>query len=116
MKTSKLYSIYISYKPKVWHSIDRSWPDVDKAMRALTEIAGNHKPTTRLALVCTTTEVDTILVKHGYQEGERQPQYIKCKQCDANRFRKNINPQTGVCLKCEMRNEIETQTARVYDH
>jgi ribosomal protein L32 len=107
MKTTKYYTPYIKYSNAgKWEAIARRFTDVDTAMRCIAHIADVHSPTTRIALVCTTIEEDTIGVVRGCNDKPKNPRLVVCNTCGNKKFRKNINPKTGTCLACEMRKEV----------
>jgi hypothetical protein len=105
VKTTTTYRPYIAYSKGKWYPIQRCFDNIDKALRCIEEIRKLHKPTAKIALVTQTIEIDTIKLVRGTKplDEPKVTQYLKCIECGSNRFRKNINPNTGVCLTCEMK-------------
>lgn len=108
MKTKRIWKPYINYRGKKWYPIDRTFDNFATAERCVDHIADVHVETTRIALVAITTTYRTLSVVQGKKKPEQKnSRYEFCSECKRRRFRKNINPETGICLTCEMKMQVE---------
>jgi hypothetical protein len=111
MKTTTKYVPYISYKPNTWHKIDREFDDREVADRCISHMQEHHKTTTQLALVEIKTIERTLYKLTGSKLQGIQPKYRTCMQCGKKRLRKNIQEDTGICIKCTLKNSIAKEEA-----
>jgi hypothetical protein len=108
MNRKTTYKLYICYGKDKWHDLRRDADDPDKAFRTQEHIAKEHGKTTKIAIVevCYTT----ISLTYGTNTILKPKRTTHCKACHKRRFRKNINPKTGICLACEMRKSVNEDT------
>lgn len=109
MTTKTTYKLYIAYQRGQWKSLRREFDNEKEAFDAIEKIAANHQHTTKLAIGSLTVTEDTVMVIRGRNTFLKPAPIIHCKTCNKRKYRKNINPKTGVCLVCEMREAVEIE-------
>ena len=114
MKSVTKWKPYINYRGKKWYPIDRVFDNFATAERCVDHIADNHVGTTRIALVAITTTYNTLSVAYGKKKSDQKvSRYEFCSECKKRRYRKNIDPNTGLCLACAMRLSIEHEQGKL---
>jgi hypothetical protein len=109
MTSTTIYKLYICYGKDKWHDLKRDTDDLDKAYRTQEHIAKEHGKTTKIKIISIVTyyfEHNTVI---GTNTILKPKKTTHCKTCGKRRFRKNINPNTGICLTCEMREEVNQE-------
>jgi hypothetical protein len=106
MKAKTYYELWICYGKKKWHDLKRGADTEHRCMHIAEEIAKEHTKTTKIAVVKVELKKNTLQVYSGTNTILKPRQMKKCHQCGKRRKNKNINPKSGVCLVCEMREAV----------
>jgi hypothetical protein len=106
MKTKTYYELWICYGHNKWHDLKRAAETEHRARHIAEEIAKEHTKSTHIAVVKVELKKDTGVVYSGTSTILKPRQMRKCHECGKRRNNSNINSKTGVCITCEMRNEV----------
>jgi predicted house-cleaning NTP pyrophosphatase (Maf/HAM1 superfamily) len=109
MKTKIYYELWICYGHNKWHDLKRGSDNYARAGEIAEKIAAEHTKTTKIAIVRVSISRDTPILIYGTNTFLKPRQMHTCKQCGKRRKNKNINPASGVCLVCEMRNSVDSE-------
>jgi hypothetical protein len=112
MKVKHYYELWICYGRNKWYDLKRTADTLDRIKHIASEIAKEHTKTTKIGIVKVELKKDTLEAQWGTNTVLRPRQMKKCHQCGKRRKNKNINPKSGVCISCELRESVnKNQTA-----